>query len=78
MNLIMVAIYDKLAKEYGPVNVVKNKAVAVRQFKGEVERMSPSARDDYELVELGEYDTETGQIINKEEKVIIEEDIENA
>lgn len=63
MKLIMVAIWDKKAKEAGPIVCVKNKDIADRWFNLELEKMPEVARVDFEFVLLGEYDNETLEVV---------------
>lgn len=69
--MILTSIYDKVAKEFGPVGVVQNEEVAVRQFKGTMLKIveQPYIREDYDLYMLGTFSPEEG-ILDLCKKVI--------
>lgn len=61
MNYNLYSIYDKDAKEYGPLFNAKNDVVASRYVEEMVKDVSHL--DSYALYLMGEYDTENG-IVN--------------
>lgn len=67
MNYNLYSIYDKDAKEYGPLFNAKNDVVAsryVEQIVNDVPHL-----DSYSLFLMGEYDTELGIVNTKVEFV---------
>lgn len=58
MEYILYAIYDKDAKEFGPLFNAKNDVVASR-YVSQMIKDVPSA-DSYALYQMGEYDVEHG------------------
>lgn len=65
MIKIIVAVKDQAVEFYGNPFVVHTKMEAIRSFIGEVqnkESMMNKSPQDYDLFQLGTYDTETGMI----------------
>lgn len=60
----MYAIKDEVAGEFGPVQVLKNDAVACRMFKNVMinEAKNNINPDDFSLYCLGDFDNESGSI----------------
>lgn len=61
----LFSIYDKKALEYGPVFVMPNKVVAVREFQKMCQDPKSNFAqfsEDYKLVRLGNMDYKTGKI----------------
>lgn len=66
-NLIIFAIWDKIAGRYSLPLVQINKAMAERYFDNVIKNGDNMTEPtDFELYILGEYNQETGEIINKE------------
>ena len=64
MKTVLVSIYDKKAKDFGPIYTAKNPAVATRDFTTACQE-NPNYKkypEDYCIVAIAEYDTETGTI----------------
>lgn len=57
MKLNLYTIHDKVAIESGPIFQAKNDAVAYRQFQQILSKAENT--DDYELLCVGEFNTET-------------------
>ncbi len=62
MKMRIYTIYDKLAREGGPLFQAKNDQVAHRQFQTQLTNMPNIEIDDFELRCVGEYDNEQCQI----------------
>lgn len=60
MEVYLYSVYDRVAAEYGPIFQAKSDKVAKRQYK-QLMASNPN-KTDYELVQVGRYDTETGHI----------------
>lgn len=75
-ELLMVCIYDRVAQEYSAPNCVKNKGVAYRQFRGEIEKLPPYMRDDYQLHLVGYFNPACGAV--RDTPIEILEDCDNA
>lgn len=58
-------IHDKKAKTYETLFCVPNNAYAIRSFSEAVNKDTPYGKypEDFELVQLGTYDQETGKIM---------------
>lgn len=61
-ELILVCVYDRVAKEYSPPNAVKNTGVAFRQFRGEMEKLPQYMREDYQLHKIGYFSPSLGVV----------------
>lgn len=61
----LYAIYDKLAEEFGPINLAPTDAVAIRMFKNGIPEEAKTNMEDYCLFYVGDYDTRTGVITTK-------------
>lgn len=59
MKSVVFTIYDKLAKESGPLFQAKNVDVAQREFNNLVKDLPEDTKEDYELVILATYDNES-------------------
>lgn len=65
----LFSIYDKKALEYGPVFVMPNKVVAVREFQKMCQDQKSNFAqfpDDYKLVKVGKMDIHNGKISQPE------------
>jgi hypothetical protein len=64
MYVRLYSIQDKVAQEFGPIFQAKNDSIALRQFKAMIfDPKNAGLRvDDYVLVHIGDFDTETGII----------------
>ncbi len=62
MKMRIYTIYDKLAREGGPLFQAKNDQVAHRQFQTQLNSMPNIEIADFELRCVGEYDNEQCQI----------------
>lgn len=56
----LYSVRDRVACEFGPVQHCKNDAVAVRMFRAALEKASRP--DEYELFQVGEMDTDSGNV----------------
>ncbi len=64
MKTNVYTIYDKLARESGPLYQAKNDAVAYRQFCTQLKEIKNINEDDFELLNIAEYDNEECQLQN--------------
>lgn len=75
MKTVLVAIYDKKAKDFGPVYTAKNPAVATRDFTTACSE-NPNYKtypEDYCICAIAEYESETAKITPfKEPKILAE------
>ena len=55
----LYAIKDKIANEFGPIQQCKNDAVALRMYQSSLKDVNP---EEFSLYQVGEIDTETGEI----------------
>lgn len=75
MKVKLVAIRDIQANDYGPPNTAVHIGTAIRNFQDQctgVIQGDPTIRnhpEDFELYELGEYDTETGEMTNAKKQI---------
>lgn len=60
-NHFLFSIRDRVAMEFGPPTPLKNRAVAVRWFKYQMEAAKVDI-DDYELYEVGLWNSDLGSI----------------
>jgi len=58
MKQKLYTLYDKIAEQYGPIFQAANNAVAIRS----VQNMKIRAYEDFDLILVGEWDMETGQL----------------
>jgi len=74
----MYTVKDKLADEAGPIWIAKNRAVARRQFFQLISNERVDKVLDYELYELGIYNTESMLIaVHIEPEIVNLDGIEN-
>lgn len=57
------AIRDSVAEESGPLFVAKNDAVALRQYDALLRDADPKHKDEYELLCVGEYNSDEGTVL---------------
>ncbi len=62
MKINVYTIYDKLARESGPLFQAKNDRVAFRQFQTQLKEIKNIQKDDFELLNIAEYDNEECQL----------------
>ncbi len=62
MTTNIYTIYDKLAKESGPLFQAKNDKVAFRQFQTQLKDIKNIQVEDFELLNIAEYDNELCQL----------------
>ncbi len=62
MKINIYTIYDKLAKESGPLFQAKNDQVAFRQFQTQLKDIKNIQVQDFELLNIAEYDNENCQL----------------
>lgn len=75
MKLKACSIYDKRAQAYGPPMCYPTLGVAERSFSDAVNDAGTTLHkhpEDYQLYELGEFDTETGEYTQKPARVLCE------
>jgi len=60
MLFSLYTVYDKVAKESGPIFQAHNDQVAMRSFSQMP--IDEKVKGDFELIKLGEYDTEKVQV----------------
>jgi hypothetical protein len=56
---LVYSIYDKVAKESGPLFFAKNEEVAQRQFNNVLGDFDEVRKSEYELILIGTFETET-------------------
>ena len=82
MIYVNIAVYDKNAEEYEPAMKVPHTAVAVRSWTEAIQGDTPYGKfpQDFELHELGTWDSETGKSTDHEEARILlnAEDVKSA
>ena len=59
----LFSVYDRKAKEFGPLFEAKNEEVAIRQFKNMLASERMLSPEDYSLHSFGEFDRENGHIL---------------
>lgn len=59
MKQLVYSIYDKVAKESGPLFFAKNEEVAQRQFNNVLGDFDEVRKSEYELILIGTFETET-------------------
>lgn len=62
MKVRLYTIHDKVALESGPIFQTKNGSVARRQFVNMMKSENVYNPEDYQLLEVGVYDTDTSVI----------------
>ncbi len=62
MKINVYTIYDKLARESGPLFQAKNDQVAYRQFCTQLKEIKNIQKEDFELLNIAEYDNESCQL----------------
>lgn len=68
MTMQLYTIWDTVAKDSGPIFMAKNDGTAARQYKNLLkERKLDITEDEYELIHLGEFDTESATILTSQE-----------
>lgn len=67
MNKKMVfSVLDRVAGEYGPLFVATNKDVAMRLYRRLLRDESVVELQEYSLIHVGDFDSETGKLIQIE------------
>lgn len=64
MQKRLYVVYDKIAEESSQIMDVKNESIAIRHFKGMLANNTPHSTNDYQLIYLGTFDTETLELIS--------------
>ncbi len=73
MKINVYTIYDKLARESGPLFQAKNDKVAYRQFCTQLKEIKNIQKEDFELLNIAEYDNEACQL---QDMITVRVDIE--
>ncbi len=73
MKINVYTIYDKLARESGPLFQAKNDKVAYRQFQTQLKEIKNIQKQDFELLNIAEYDNEACQL---QDMITVRVDIE--
>lgn len=55
-------VYDEKAEQFGPLFEAVNDEVATRSFLQMMDKVHPSAKNDYILEKVGEFDTNSGDM----------------
>lgn len=63
MKLSIYSMKDIVADEFGPIWLAKNNKIALRNAVQQLSNIHPEVAKDYVLHHVGEWDTETGNII---------------
>lgn len=70
MKMVLIAIFDRKAQSFIEMSATPSIGVAARQFTEAVNKQSESPiykwPEDFELYEIGEWDTETGRPFPRE------------
>lgn len=80
MNLKMYSIKDLIADEFGPIQLLKNDAVATRMFKNIMlqEAKNNINPEDFRLYCVGEFNNATGEVSPTLSVVALDFNEENA
>lgn len=75
MNYFVLSVYDRAAASYGRPLFAAAVGAAMRSFQDEVNRPSednPMYKhpEDFDLVEIGTFDDQTGKLVSCEPKVV--------
>lgn len=62
MKMNLYSIRDNVAEEFGPIFQAKNHAIAKRNFINLIDENKGMSKEDYQIVSMGTFDTETGEI----------------
>lgn len=60
--LVLTAMYDLASETFGAPVSTQTEAVARRQFMMSMAKVMPGVRQDYQLFQLGTYDSMTGKV----------------
>lgn len=72
MKVIVFTIYDKLARQAGPLATAVNLEVAQRGFNNLMREVPDDNKEDYNMVILGSFDDETLELEVKDVADFIE------
>jgi len=70
MKFEVYSVYDRVAGSYGFPQEYVNAGVAKRAFAEFAKSVPNDSRSDYELVLIGEFDTQTGDVVSVDKVVV--------
>lgn len=68
-------ILDRAAEEYGPPFIAKNDEVAKRNFVNLLNEVPAHVKKDYELIRIGNFNTESGNLFTLRNETVVTEEI---
>lgn len=71
----LYSVYDRVAEEYSAPNMAKNDGTAFRQFMELMTKVPEYSKEEYWLMKVGEFDSETGQLVAVDKPIRIERSI---
>lgn len=75
MKTVLLSVFDKKSKDFGPIYTAKNQATATREFINACQENTNWKKypEDFCLCQVGEFDTETGKVTPLESTKVIAE-----
>lgn len=64
-------VFDRVAEEAGPLYEAINDGIALRNFRGVMEKIPPYQHGDYRLYCIAEYDNKTMAVIGNEPREVL-------